>query len=280
MYEQITFEIEDPVATITFNRPEKLNPITSRMRREVRHAIAVAERSPEVVGIIITGAGRAFSAGADMGELQVIEATGVIASGDTADDLPAAYPGDPSLGEDFEEGLSYLMGVRKPIIAAINGACAGFGFSLASFCDLRFASNRALIIPAFSSLGLVAEHGTSWILPRLIGPARTLDLLWTGERLGPDEAFRIGLVDRVFEHDQLLEKTKAYVRCLAETASPSSLQQMKQMIYRHMMLPLGEAMHDTNRLMDISVAAPDFKEGINAFLNKRTPAFPRVTVDD
>ena len=280
MYEQITLEIEDPVAVITLDRPHKLNPITNRMRRELRHAIAEAEHSSQVVGIIITGAGRAFSAGADMEELQVIEATGSIAAAGTTDGFPDATPGDPALGGDFQEGLAYLMGVRKPIIAAINGPCAGFGFSLTTFCDLRFASNRALIIPAFSSLGLVAEHGTSWILPRLIGPSRTLDLLWTGERLAPDEALRIGLIDRIFEHEELLEKTKAYVRRLAETASPGSLQQMKQMIYRHLMLPLGEAMRDTNHLMDVSVAGPDFKEGINAFLNKRPPQFPRVTADD
>ena len=276
MYEEITFEIDDPVATITLNRPEKLNALTTWMRREMMQAIGEAEASPAVVGIILTGAGRAFSAGADMTELGKIQQSGIIPK-DNAN--PAKMPGDRSLGDDFTEGYSVLLSVRKPLIAAINGPCAGLGFSIAMFCDLRFASDRAAFVPSFSKLGLVSEHGTSWVLPRLIGSAKTLDIVWSSRRIDAEEALRLGLVERVFEQDRLLDETKAYIRRMAETTSPTALMEIKHQIYRHMMLPLGEAMADTNRLMDASVLRPDFKEGLAAFLEKRQPKFERVQVD-
>jgi len=277
MYEQILLEIDDPVATITLNRPDKLNAITDRMGREIRHAVAEAERSPEVVGIVITGAGRGFSAGVDMAELQTIQSTGLISSIRGQDDLPAVHPGDPAMGDDFRDGWPFLLSVRKPVIAAINGPCAGYGFSLAMFCDLRFASDRAALIPSFSPRGLVAEHGTSWILPRLLGPSKALEVLWSGRRFDASEAHRLGLVNRVVEHESLLADAKAYVRDLAATSSPASLMYMKNQVYRHLMMPLGESMNDTNRLQDLTVTLPDFREGLQSFLERREPRFPRVT---
>ncbi len=277
MYQQILFEIDDPVATITLNRPDKLNAITDRMGREIRHAVEAAERSPAVVGIVITGAGRGFSAGVDMAELQTIQSTGLISSIRGQDDLPAAHPGDPGMGDDFQDGWPFLLSVRKPVVGAINGPCAGYGFSLAMFCDLRFASDRATLIPSFSPRGLVAEHGTSWILPRLIGPSKALEVLWSGGRFDAREAHRLGLVNRISEHDQLLGAAKAYIRDLAATSSPASLMHMKSQVYRHMMLPLGRSMRDTNRLQDLTVTLPDFREGLQSFLERREPRFPRVT---
>ena len=276
MYQQILFEIDDPVATITLNRPDKLNAITDRMGREIRHAVAEAERSPEVVGIVITGAGRGFSAGVDMAELQTIQSTGLISSIRGQDDLPAAHPGDPAMGDDFSSGWPFLLSVRKPVIAAINGPCAGYGFSLVMFCDLRFLSERATLIPSFSPRGLVAEHGTSWILPRLLGPSKALEVLWSGRRFDASEAHRLGLVNRVVEHDHLLDETKAYIRELAATSSPASLMYMKNQVYRHLTLPLGQSMADTNRLQDLTVTLPDFREGLQSFLERREPRFPRV----
>ncbi|MCZ6708601.1 MAG: enoyl-CoA hydratase-related protein [Chloroflexi bacterium] len=276
MYEQIILEIEDPVATITLNRPEKLNTLTDRMRQELRHAVATAEASSEVVGIIITGAGRGFSAGADMGELGKIQEAGEIAAGRGPEAVPPSTPGDPALDYDLSGGITYFLQVRKPVIAALNGACAGLGFSMAMFCDLRFASDRASIVPAYAKLGLVAEHGTSWIVPRVVGPARALDLLWRSERIEPQEALALGLIDRVFEHDALLDETKAYLRHLAETVSPTSLMRMKQQIYRHPALTLREAMAETEELMAESVRGPDFQEGIAAFGEKRAAVFRRL----
>lgn len=278
MYEQILFEIEDPVAVITFNRPEKLNPLSDRMRAEIRHAIAAAEASDKVVGIILTGAGRGFSAGADMGELAVIQNAGTIGDTNGPSSL-AAHPGNAGLGDDFRQGLSYLFSVRKPIIAAINGPCAGIGFSMAMFCDLRFMSDRSSLVPSFSKLGLVAEHGTAWILPRLLGPSRALEVFWGTNRIEPARALEWGLANRVVAHDDLLAETKRYIEELARTASPFSLMQMKQMVYRHLMLDLGESMTDTNDTMEASVSRPEFREGLAAFAEKRPPVFPRITVD-
>ena len=276
MYQEILFDIDDPVATITLNRPEKLNALTDRTMREIAHAIEQAERSREVVGIVITGAGRGFCAGLDMGALQTIQSAGAIAAMRSQDELPPAHPGDRSLGPDFALGYTYLLSVRKPVIAAINGACAGLGFSIAMFCDLRFAASNAVLITAFAQRGLVAEHGTSWIVPRLVGPSRALDILWSGRRIAADEALQIGLVNRVFEPDRLVDEAKVYIRQLGETASPSSLMQMKRQVYRHLMAPLGQAMEETGRLQDESVTWPDFTEGIASFLEKRAPVFRRV----
>lgn len=279
MYREILFDIEEPVAVITLNRPDKLNAMTDRTMRELAHAIEQAEQSARVVGIILTGAGRGFCAGVDMGALQAIQSAGSIAAMRSEDDLPPAHPGDPSLGPDFESGYTYLLSVRKPVIAAINGACAGLGFSIAMFCDLRFASERSVLITAFAQRGLVAEHGTSWIVPRLVGPSRALDILWSGRRIEPHEALQLGLVNRIVEPESLLDEAKAYIRHLADTASPTSLMHMKRQVYRHLMAPLGTAMDETNRLQDESVTWPDFEEGIASFLEKRSPLFRRVAGD-
>ncbi|MHB8575943.1 MAG: enoyl-CoA hydratase-related protein [Dehalococcoidia bacterium] len=276
MYQQILYEVDDPVATITLNRPEKLNALTSRLQQELRHAIADAERRDDVVGIIVTGAGRGFCAGADMTDLQEIQAAGDISASQRDTEFAGAAPGDRAMGEDFRQGLAYLLTVRKPIVAAINGPCAGMGFSLAIFCDLRFASEQAAFITAYSQRGLVAEHGVSWVLPRLLGPARALDILWSGRRLDGREALELGIANRVFPADRLLEETRAYIRTLAATASPASLLAMKQQIYRHLMQPLGAAMTETQHLMDESVKGPHFTEGIASFLERRAPRFQRV----
>src|SRR5262245_56056927 len=139
MYDDILYSVEDPVATITLNRPDALNAWTDRMGKEVRHAVAAAEADPAVVGIIITGAGRAFCAGADMNTLSNIAEGSRPEGGQTTD--WSAEPGDPGMGEDFESAYAYFMKVRKPIVAAINGACAGMAVPIALFCDLRFMAD-------------------------------------------------------------------------------------------------------------------------------------------
>ncbi|HEY7295333.1 MAG TPA: enoyl-CoA hydratase-related protein, partial [Dehalococcoidia bacterium] len=153
---------------------------------------------------------------------------------------------------------------------------AGLGFSLVMFCDLRFAADDALITTAYAQRGLVAEHGTSWILPRLIGPARALDVLWSGRRLDGREALQLGIVNVAVPREQVLGRAQDYVRTLAASCSPVSLMQMKRQVYRHLMLPLGEAMDETQALMDESVAQPDFNEGLASFAERRAPRFARV----
>ena len=187
-----------------------------------------------------------------------------------------AHPGDPALADEFGVTFSYLLAIRKPIIAAINGAAAGLGLAIACLCDVRFAAERAVFRTAFSQRGLIAEHGMSWILPRLLGPARALDLLWHPRKVTAAEALQLGLVNRVVADDQIVAEARSYIEEIAAASSPTSLMVMKQQVYRHMMLPLSEAMSDANQLMAESIARPDFKEGVASFLERRPPRFGRI----
>lgn len=273
MYEQILYDVTDPVATITLNRPDKLNAWTDRMGEEVKHALAAAEADERVVGIVITGAGRGFCSGAD---LKTLEAISVGEAQQEATPALAADPGDPGMGEGFRKHYSYLMSIRKPIIAAINGPVAGMALPIALYCDLRFASNRASFSTAFAQRGLIAEWGLSWTLSRLCGPAVALDLLISSRKVEAPEADRIGLVNRVIPHDQLLYETRGYIVSIAEHCSPTSIAVMKREIYQHMTAELGDAYDESVRLMLESFGRPDLKEGVRSFLEKRPPKFPRI----
>ncbi len=278
MYDEIKYEIDGPSAIITLNRPEYLNALTNNMMEELKHALAVAESDESVVGIILTGEGRGFCAGMDMNALDSQASGGDLNDGVEQKNLNAD-PGDKSMGPDFEDTFTYIMSIRKPIIVALNGACAGLGMSIALLCDMRFASENCKFVTAFSQRGLVAEHGQSWILPRLIGPARALDILWSSRKVGADEAMRLGLVERIFPKDELLGEAKKYVENLAASAAPNSMMLMKKQIYRHMNMSLGDSMRETNKMMAKSLEQPDFTEGVKSFIEKRSPRFPRVKVE-
>lgn len=277
MYQDITYQVDDPVAVITMNRPEALNAFTVRMLAEIRHALAAAERDERVVGIILTGAGRGFCAGMDMNALDSMSGEG----GGAAEDLSElkASPGDPDLGEDFQVTYSYLLSVRKPIIAAVNGACAGLGFVFALLSDLRFVDANAKFSTAFSQRGLIAEHGASWILPRLIGSGRALDLLWSARKFDGVEAQRLGLAERLCEPGESLNDAMEYVKNLAASASPTAIRVMKAQVYRHLNMHLGEAMQETNAWMEESLRREDFREGVRSYIEKRPPAFKRVKAE-
>ena len=275
MYEEIIYEVEEPVATITINRPARLNALTARTQVEIKHAMIAAERDERVVGIILTGAGRAFSAGADMRSLAEIAERRAVDQDDTLAHLEAESRGR-EVDPEFRVTWSFIPSLKKPVIAAVNGPCAGMSTAIATMCDLRFASDSAVFTTSFSQRGLVAEHGLSWILPRLIGPAKALDLLWSARRVDAQEAERLGLVDRVVPDDELLPTTRGYIEDLARNSSPASIMIMKRQVYLHLMKPLHEAMEDTNRLMAESLTRDDFREGVASFVEKRAPAFPRV----
>jgi enoyl-CoA hydratase/carnithine racemase len=176
----------------------------------------------------------------------------------------------------FHGAYSYLMAVRKPVIAAINGPCAGMAVPIALYCDLRFASDRASFTTAFSRRGLVAEWGLSWTLARLVGTAHALDLLFSARKLDAADAERMGLVNRVLPHDELLPFAQAYVEELAAHCSPASMAIMKREVYEHLTRSLGEAQEEAFRLMVESFGRPDFREGVTSFLEKRAPHFARI----
>ena len=277
MYEEIIYDVEDGVAVITMNRPETLNALTDRTQAEIRHALDQSERTGDVVGTVLTGAGRGFCSGVDMNALGAMSEAGRRLGAAHAD--LAADPGNPDNDPNYEIGATYFLGLRKPLIAAINGACAGLGFSYAVFCDLRFVDRTARFATAFSQRGLIAEHGTSWILPRLIGPANALDILWTGRKFDGEEAGRIGLANRVCEPGECVNDACAYLREIADVAAPNSLMMMKRQIYRHLNAELRRAMDESNAWMDESLARGDFKEGVASFVERRPPKFALIEVD-
>jgi enoyl-CoA hydratase/carnithine racemase len=272
LYQHLLYEVADPVATLTLNRPERLNAMTRRMEGEIKHALARAEADPAVVAVVLTGAGRGFCAGADLKDLQGIsEGRGLDAGSELR-----AEPGDPAMGASFRGPWSYMLSVRKPIVAAINGPVAGLGLAAALFADVRFASERATFTTAFVRRGLIAEWGIGWTLPRLVGTARALEVLWSGRVFDAAEAERMGLVNRVLPHDELLPFVAGWARELATHSSPTSIAIMKRQVYASLTRELGPSLDESIRLMQESFGRPDFREGVQSFLEKRPPKFRRL----
>jgi enoyl-CoA hydratase/carnithine racemase len=282
-YAEITYEVDDPVATITLNRPAQLNAWTEIMANEMRDAVGRAERDPNVVGIVLTGAGKGFCAGADMNRLSALSGGDPDAADQarrgTAFESPAPMPGDATWGEDLRGTYTYLLSVPKPVIGAINGAVAGMGVPIALSCDIRFMNEDAVVTTSFAQRGLVAEWGLSWLLTRLVGPAHALDLLYTARKVKGEEAARIGLVNRALPAEDVLPAAQDYVRELAMSSSPTSMAVMKRQVYSELHAGLGAAERQAIDLMKESFTRPDFAEGVRSFLERRPPEFPRYAGD-
>ena len=276
-YAEIIYEVDGPVATITLNRPDTLNALTDLTQAEVRHALESSERNGEVIGTVITGAGRGFCSGVDMNALGAMSEAGK-RLGNAHDEL-AADPGNPDDDPNYKSSPTYFLGLRKPLIAAINGACAGLGFSWATFCDLRFVDRSAKFVTSFSPRGLIAEHGTSWMLPRLIGPSNALDLFWSSRKFDGEEAFRLGYANRVCEDGECVADAQNYLREIAGTGAPNSIMMMKRQVYKHLNRELGPAMAESTVWMDESLARDDFKEGVASFVERRPPKFAPIDLD-
>lgn len=274
-YQEIRYQVDDPVATITLDRPQVLNAWTDRMGAEVRHAVGQAQRDPRVVGIVLTGAGRGFCAGADMTRLSAL-ASGDARAGDS-DPGPASDPGDASFGPDLHDGThTYLMSVPKPVIAAINGPVAGMAVPIVLACDLRFMAADAVLMTAFSRRGLVAEWGSSFLLPRLIGTAAALDLLFSSRKVSGTEAAAMGLVNAALPADEVLPHAQRYVADLAAACSPTSIAVMKRQVYQQMHGGLLAAEREARQLMLDSFGRSDFREGVLSFTERRSPRFRRL----
>ncbi len=262
MSDAVLYEVNRAVAVITLNRPDRLNAWNDDLHEGYFTALDRAAADSEVRVIVVTGAGRGWCAGADMDVLQGIQGG--------ADSQSAGAMSRSTWDH------THAMTIPKPVIAAINGACAGLGFVHALACDLRFAAAGAKFTSSFSRRGLIAEHGCSWTLPRLVGQAVALDILLSGRVFLAEEAEQMGIVNRVFAPESLLGETLAYANDLAINASPASMAAIKMQVYTHPSMSIGEALTDANRLMHESFTRPDFKEGVASFVERRPPAFPPV----
>lgn len=250
----VQYEAKDRVALLTFNRPDRLNAWTHEMEAEYFGLLERAAADPGVRVIVLTGAGRGFCAGAD---IDLLARTAAAEETELTDPKRFCLP----------------LRIPKPIIAAINGPCAGIGLIHALMCDLRFAAEGAKITTAFARRGLVAEYNMAWLLPRLVGQAAALDLLMSGRVILAEEAAALGLVNRVEPAEQLLEHALSYARDLAANCSPWAMGVIKQQVYRFLDTPLPEATSLTVKWMYEGLRAPDLKEGVASFQEKRPPVF-------
>ena len=266
---EILFETMGRVALIRLNRPQALNALTYRMLSDIRRLVATAENDPEVTAIAFVGEGRGFCSGIDAEVLRQTTQAGESRPTERAENASADPPGM----------FSYLPLISKPVISAVNGVAAGGGFVLAMMSDLRFGSDAASFTTVFSKRGLIAEHGTSWVLPRLVGPSRALDLLWSSRRVNSDEALRIGLLDRVVPADELLQAVVAYADDLAAQISPSAIATMKSQVWRHLSEPMLPALADADALTQAQLKHPDAYEGAMSLIERRAPNFQPWTGD-
>ncbi|MBO0731091.1 MAG: enoyl-CoA hydratase/isomerase family protein [Acidimicrobiaceae bacterium] len=259
--DDIGYEVRDPVALVTLDRPEKLNALTYPMLSSIRAAVEAAAADRRVVGIVLTGAGRGFCAGLDASALRNVTQEGS-SSRPKTDEVPGMF--------------TWLLSIPKPVIAAVNGVAAGGGFVLALMSDIRIASSAASFTTIFSKRGLIAEHGTTWVLPRLVGAGPALDLLWSSRRVDAAEALRLGLVQQVVEPDDLLEAARTYVVDLADNVSPASMADTKRLVYRHLGIGYPEALREADEVQYQALDRPDAKEGAAALIEKRAASFPRL----
>ena len=272
------YEVGDGVGVVTLSRPDRLNAWTSRMEQELRWAMATADDDPDVRVLVLTGAGRGFCAGADSQALDGLAGGARYGEvlGRPPSDIPEVTPGS-GVRPDFEHGFSWLLGLCKPVIAAVNGAAAGVGFVLMCFADIRFAAAGAKLTTSFARLGLPAEHGVSWLLPRLVGAGRAADMLFSSRVVLAEEAERWGLVSAVHPAEELLPATLDYARRMAAECSPSSLLSIKRQLWTDLLGDLDFSAGDAVDRFRRMAAEPDFKEGVAALVEKRPPRFPPLS---
>lgn len=271
-FSEITYAVAGAVATITLNRPEQLNAWTRVMEGEVREAMNAAANDNAARVIVLTGAGRGFCAGADMNLLSDVSAERG-AGQDTAGYRRGGVDNGLDLPPDFHLRYSYFPTVPKPIIAAINGPAAGLGLIMSLYCDIRLASDKAVFTTAFSRRGLIAEHGISWLLPALVGPANALDLLLSARKIDAAEAYHMGLVNQLAPAAEFAQAVHAYATDMAVNVSPRSMRVMKQQVYLALQQSLESATLTANAEMPASFASEDFREGVAHFVDKRLPHF-------
>jgi len=270
--QETIYRVADRVATLTLNRPDKLNAWTAVMEREVRAAMEEAERDENVRVIVLTGAGRGFCAGADMSLLSTVAEKGLDEARRAQGLQPTSGSGEGARG-NFQKKYSYFPAIIKPVIAAINGPVVGLGLVIALYCDIRLAADTARFSTAFAQRGLIAEYGMAWMLPRLIGHSNALDLLFTARMIDAPEALRMGLVNQMLPRETFLESVQRYAADMASNVSPRSLRVIKRQVYDAMFQTLAEAFEISEQEMLASLKCEDFREGVAHFMEKRPPVF-------
>jgi len=256
MPDGVRVEVADAVATITLDRPESLNALTIPMKVALREALGSIAEDRSVRAVVLTGSGRAFCAGQDLGEREA----------------PDAPPLDVELRERYNPIIRAIRSMGQPVIAAVNGVAAGAGASIAFACDLRIASTEARFVLAFGRIGLVPDSGATWLLPRLVGAARAAEIALLGDAIGADDALRFGLVNRVVPADALATESRAMAERLAAGA-PLATALTKQALDRSWGIGLDEALDGEAKVQGIAGATRDHAEGLAAFREKRPPRF-------
>lgn len=255
MAELVLSTLDRGVLTLTFNRPESLNAWTDAMGRRYFDLLAEAEGDPEVRAVVVTGAGKGFCAGADFKTLSAIQAGSYE---EKPDPRPATFP----------------TTIGKPIIAAVNGACAGLGMVHALVCDLVFTAEEAKWTTAFARRGLIAEYGLSWVLPRIMGQQRAMDVLLSGRVFTGRVAYELGLANRAVPAESLLAQAHEYARELAVHSSPASMAVIKRQLWHDWDVTLEASAKAATQEMVASFRRADFAEGVASFLERRPPNFP------
>ena len=262
---------DDGVATLWLHRPERRNSWTGRMHDEYRWICKRLDDDPAVRVIVLTGTGHTFCIGADPKAL-----TGYVGAGeyDPALSPDAERPGH-GVRPEFDADMAWQLGMRTPMIAAVNGACAGIAVALAAFCDLRFAVTGAKITTAAPRLGLPAEYGLSWILPRLVGMTHTADILLTGRILRAEEMEPMGFFNKVLPPEDFDRHVSDYARMVA-AASPESVTTAKRQMWADLLhSDVAAAVEESKALIGKLMKLPDYAEGVAALMDKRPPRFTR-----
>ena len=260
-YEAILVDNSEGVATITMNRPEKLNAHNAQMGREIREAFFDLDANPEDGAIIFTGAGRGFCAGADMGGFQDRI--------DSRKEGQAAKLQNTNLEIDFPH---LMRKITKPVIAAINGAAVGIGFTMTLSCDIRLASESAKMSAIFARRGLTPEAGSTFNLPRLIGIGRAMEMVLTGKMVSGQEGAEIGLVNHVYPDDELMPAARELAKAISKNA-PLSIKWSRDLLFRGMDGGLDSQLLMEHHVFDRATKTEDHAEAVRAFIEKRDATF-------